>query len=351
VIQGRNANCTARPAVSVVIATRNRPKLLKRAIASVAKQTLADYEVIVIDDGSDQEVRDTYTEFWPTTDSRFRLIFARPAGTRGTGPSAARNRGIQVAQADFVAFLDDDDEWILPDYLEVGVESLRRANADFFFSDMCGVRKGSIVQASVYCEESALRSGRRVNESPAVFEVPYRSLVSVMRRKATHPDNSIVRRHLLQEIGGFVERFSIAEDANLMLRLVDRAHRVVYRPEVAVAYLFSESNSVSHDFSRLEFYLQDIAAQQHARVHCRRKEVRRCARARESWALRSLSSHLMQVGRHAEALSFAWQAMAVFCSPGTVSFFTKSLIPVLGKRSAGESLARAAKSPKRPSSS
>ena len=87
---------------SVVIPTYNRLPLLKEALDSVWRQTLTNYEVIVVDDGS--------------TDGTAR--FARSMGQSiklleqtNRGPGAARNLAVQHAQGDYVAFLDSDDLW------------------------------------------------------------------------------------------------------------------------------------------------------------------------------------------------------------------------------------------------
>lgn len=90
------------PSVSVIVATRDRPELLRKAIESLQQQTWPDFEVVVVDDGSrvPQEV-----EAVIPADSRFRLLrLLEPAG-----PGAARNRGFEEARGGFVAILDDDD--------------------------------------------------------------------------------------------------------------------------------------------------------------------------------------------------------------------------------------------------
>jgi glycosyltransferase involved in cell wall biosynthesis len=96
--------------VSVVIPTRGRPELLRRAILSALGQTLQNLEVIVVLDGEDE-----HTEFAVARidDSRLRLI----AVAKSVGGSEARNIGARAAHGNYVALLDDDDEW-LPDKLE-----------------------------------------------------------------------------------------------------------------------------------------------------------------------------------------------------------------------------------------
>ena len=92
------------PQVSVIIPTCNRPKLLPTAIRSVLGQSFRDFEVVIVDDASDDSIDSVVNDF---QDERVRWI--RHQSRRGA--AAARNTGIQNTCGEFVAFLDDDDEW------------------------------------------------------------------------------------------------------------------------------------------------------------------------------------------------------------------------------------------------
>ena len=94
---------------SVIIPLYNKEDTVKRAIDSVLNQTFQDFEIIVVDDGStDQSVKQVEA----INDSRLKIISQDNAGV-----SAARNRGIQEAGYEYLAFLDADDQW-LPGFLE-----------------------------------------------------------------------------------------------------------------------------------------------------------------------------------------------------------------------------------------
>lgn len=94
---------------SIVIPLYNKQKHIKRAVDSVLAQTVKDFECIIIDDGSTDKSAEIVKEY---TDPRICLIQQKNAGG-----SAARNRGIDAAQNEYIAFLDADDEW-LPDFLK-----------------------------------------------------------------------------------------------------------------------------------------------------------------------------------------------------------------------------------------
>jgi len=110
--------CRGGPVVSVVIPTHNRAELLRRAIRSVLDQTYGNLEIIVVDDASKDNLYEVVTDFGDP-----RIQYIRHESSRGG--SAARNTGIRAATGEFIAFLDDDDEWE-PQKTEEQLGSLQR---------------------------------------------------------------------------------------------------------------------------------------------------------------------------------------------------------------------------------
>ncbi|WP_203332308.1 glycosyltransferase family 2 protein [Planococcus beigongshangi] len=98
------------PAVSVVIPTYNRAQFIERTINSVLQQTFGDFEIIVVDDASNDNTEEVVKNI---NDSRIRYV-RLPNNTNGTRP---RNYGIELSTGKFIAFLDSDDEW-MPEKLE-----------------------------------------------------------------------------------------------------------------------------------------------------------------------------------------------------------------------------------------
>lgn len=113
--------------VSVIIPTYNRTELLRQAINSVLGQTYQDLEIIIVDDASSANIKDVVASF---RDKRIKYI--RHETNRGS--SAARNTGITTAQGDYIAFLDDDDEW-RKDKLEKQLAAIRNEGYD---AVLCG---------------------------------------------------------------------------------------------------------------------------------------------------------------------------------------------------------------------
>src|ERR1700678_2988270 len=109
--------------VSAVIPTRGRPELLERAVRSALAQTLREIEVVVVIDGRDSATRDTLDQI-TFEDNRVRVL-ALPFSVGG---SDARNRGVDAARGEWIAFLDDDDEW-LPGKLKAQLDAVKTSTA------------------------------------------------------------------------------------------------------------------------------------------------------------------------------------------------------------------------------
>jgi glycosyltransferase involved in cell wall biosynthesis len=115
------------PIVSVIVPTKNRPLELAAALGSVAAQTLANLEVVVVNDGG-VDVRPVVERFARSLDIR---LIDHPVCA---GPSAARNTGLDAATGRFIGYLDDDDEY-LPGNLQAAVEAAIRQDADLVYCD------------------------------------------------------------------------------------------------------------------------------------------------------------------------------------------------------------------------
>jgi glycosyltransferase involved in cell wall biosynthesis len=97
------------PSISVIIPLYNKEKDVSRALSSVLAQTMSDFEIVVVNDGSTDKGPDLVRAM---KDPRIKVV-----DQANSGVTAARNRGIAEARAELIAFLDADDEWE-PDFLE-----------------------------------------------------------------------------------------------------------------------------------------------------------------------------------------------------------------------------------------
>ncbi len=187
------------PEFSVIIPTYGRPAFLAEALASVSRQTLTDFECIVVDDATPEPPA------LPTTDARFRLVRRAANG----GPGAARNTGIAEAAGRHLAFLDDDDLWT-PDRLEFAASAHGRAPVA-----VCG--------QSTLGDDPPARPGR-------VLEGDVRDVV--LDGLTPHLGATSIERAAAL---AFDERYRGSEDVDWWLRVAQRS-RVATTPNVGLLY-------------------------------------------------------------------------------------------------------------------
>jgi glycosyltransferase involved in cell wall biosynthesis len=198
------------PAFSVVIATYNRAGLVAEAVASVLAQRRGDFELIVVDDGSTD---DTFRRLRRIRDRRLRALHI-PHG----GVAAARNAGLAVATADWVAFLDSDDLW-KPDKLEREADFLvRHPHVGAVFSDLEKVDGRRFVPSFMRTTQVF---SRRLGPAgaPELLLGPREMYLCLLEEVPIKTPALTVRRRLLARLGGFDERWPSSEDWELLLRL------------------------------------------------------------------------------------------------------------------------------------
>lgn len=207
-----------RPTVSVVIPTYNRAHFIGEAIASVRAQTYPCSEIIVVDDGS--------------TDHTATVVAALGPGIRylqqpNAGPAAARNHGIANACGDLIAFLDTDDRW-RPQKLERQVALLERwpdvalVAADMAISDGAG----RVEVESNFAHRGLLEFFQDLDGRP-VPEAPRR----LLNLNFINTSTVVLRREVLQALGGFDTRLRYGEDLELWLRVAAQ-HGIACDPTV-----------------------------------------------------------------------------------------------------------------------
>jgi glycosyltransferase involved in cell wall biosynthesis len=204
------------PRVSVILPTYNRLEYLVPAVESVFAQTFADWELIVADDGSNEETH-AYLENLGGR-PRVRVLWLPHSGN----PGAVRNMGIRAAQADYVAFLDSDDVWAASK-LHRQIDSLQTRNR---------CRWGYTALSELGASGHLLSDGRAIPQ-PA----PGRPLLErlLLLQAAIATPSVIAERALLAETGGFDETQVYYEDYDLWIRLALRSEAdLIAEPQVFV---------------------------------------------------------------------------------------------------------------------
>jgi glycosyltransferase involved in cell wall biosynthesis len=193
------------PRVSVIVPLFNKADYVVRALTSISAQIFADFEVIVVDDGSTDGGGDVAVRH---RDERLRIM-----RQKNRGPGAARNRGIALSRGMLLDFLDADDEW-LPHYLEAGVAAMDAAGAH-------ATHTCAYIDEPSGRDPSALwrRRGFVPGVTQAAFDTPAKTLLH--RVAFLSPCTTIARADIVRSLGGFYERnCRYAEDAHLWLRVL-----------------------------------------------------------------------------------------------------------------------------------
>lgn len=206
------------PLISVVIPVYNGEKTIKNTIESVLNQTFSDFELIVVNDGSQDSTLVAINEI---KDARIR-VFSSP----NSGVSASRNRGLAEAKGEFISFLDADDLWT-PDKLESQLKALQKnpqAAVAYSWSD--------------WIDESGqfLRAGGHITVNGNAYEK------LLLRDFVESGSNPLIRKQALEEVGTFDESLAFAEDWDLWLRLAAR-YEYVAVPSPQILYRISPESA------------------------------------------------------------------------------------------------------------
>jgi glycosyltransferase involved in cell wall biosynthesis len=239
------------PAISIVIPTYDRLAYLRDAVNSVLAQTVSDWELIVVDDGSTD---DTVSWLESLGDPRLRIVRHRHTGC----PALLRNVGIELATAEWIAFLDSDDKW-LPEKLERQLQ---------YHATGSGFRWSYTAHTIIDAAGDALPAEQFKARKPYTGWL-FRELLQLDAIIAL--PSVFAERSLLREVGGFDETMDFVEDYDLWLRLalhaecgivdepltVVRTHRSTSFDRVEVDEAFMSvyrrmaSSSISPDLRRI----------------------------------------------------------------------------------------------------
>ncbi|MFA5147173.1 MAG: glycosyltransferase [Candidatus Omnitrophota bacterium] len=204
------------PLVSVIIPTRNRSSFLERAIESVLAQTYKKIELIVVDDASDD---DTAGSVMALREKVPGLVYIR--NEKPGGGAASRNTGIRKASGEYIAFLDDDDEW-MPGKLNAQVDFFR-AHPDI---------------AAVSCYFIIKKDGRTVKvrkqEAISFDDMLWDNFMGSF-------SFAMVRSSIFGKVGYLSEDLSSCHDWDFWIR-VARIYRIGVVPEFLCVYRWHTAN-------------------------------------------------------------------------------------------------------------
>ena len=214
------STATRTPLVSVIIPVYNGERYIVQAVESALRQTFTNLEIIVVDDGSTDRTQQVLQPYF----DRIRYIYQENQGV-----AAARNIACQLAQGEFLAFLDADD-YFLPSKLEKQLACFDHDPA----LDM--VQTGWLMVDE---------TGKYIFEMKPWQQAPKLDLESFIIFKCVRPSAMMLRRKWWEKLGGFNDNFPLAEDLDFALRLALKGCKAVWLEEILTCYRQHNSNIMS----------------------------------------------------------------------------------------------------------
>ena len=213
--------------ISVVIPTYNRISLLARAIDSVLKQSLNPYEIIVVDDGSE----DGTSEMIQNKYNSIKLI-----RQQNNGVSAARNKGIKHAKGDWIGLLDSDDEWKEKKLENQADRLIKTPEYDF-----------------CHTNEIWIRNGVRVNQRKKHEKYGGYIFDKCLDICRISPSSVLFRKNILDHIGWFDSQLPVCEDYDLWLRITSE-YRILFIDEPLIIKYGGHDDQLSRSVESIEFF-------------------------------------------------------------------------------------------------
>ncbi|WP_061232946.1 glycosyltransferase family 2 protein [Leptospira noguchii] len=197
--------------ISVVIPTYNRENKILNSISSVLKQTLPPKEIIVVDDGSTDA---TVSKIQETFSDKVQILLLEHKGV-----SHARNRGVENASGDWIAFLDSDDEWL-------------SEKLDKQWKHIEEHPETEILQS----QEIWIRNGRKVNPPTRLSKKDGDIFEQSLEFCSVTPSSVLLKKELYQNQGGMDEKLLACEDYDLWLRITSQTTVVLLDEFLLVRY-------------------------------------------------------------------------------------------------------------------
>lgn len=212
--------------ISVIIPTYNRAHVLRRAIESVFKQNYKNFELIIVDDGSDDDTQMLLAQY-----SNIHII-----KTSNQGVSSARNIGIQAAKGEWIAFLDSDDEWMEN-------KLLKQVNYIQHHPEF----------KLVHGDEIWIRNGKRVNPKLKHQKGGGDQFFASLKLCAISPSVALIHKSLLNQFSLFREDYPCCEDYDLWLKITAQ-YKIGYIEEQLIKKYGGHEDQLSRKYKAMDFW-------------------------------------------------------------------------------------------------
>ncbi|MDP2902550.1 MAG: glycosyltransferase [Methylovulum sp.] len=299
---------------SIIIPTRNRTDLFLKALDSVIKQSFNGYEILIIDDGSNDDNHKKYQNIIKQYSDRvtfLRLIY-RP---NGHGHCFARNYAVDKSRGKYVGFLDDDDYWTDTNHLANAFYSITSQNTDvdlYLTNQWAFSVEGEVIK-DVWIDDlpDKLFLNLHADNNGAYKLTAEQLLVS---DNFCHLNCIIVKKSLYQSIGGMDECLRYEPDRDIYLRLIDEADNIIHNPNVIARHNIpdqSKKNNASTVHSDLQKKLFQLRAVDKGILFLKNKSVISFCKIRKSYLLKHIAELLLKEKKYDLALLYAKEALSI----------------------------------------
>jgi glycosyltransferase involved in cell wall biosynthesis len=236
------------PKISVIVPTYNRAELLRSAVTSILNQTCQDFEIIVVDDASNDNTEEVVNRF---NNKKIKYIHHEI----NKGEAGARNTGILNSNAAYIAFLDDDDEW-LPNKLTLQF-NLLESNTPKVGVVYSGYTRVDVTNKKILGQKIPIKRGDIYNDM-------------LIQNCVGTPSTVLLRRECIEKVGLFDGNISYALDWDLWIRISKYFHfeyieeplvkyhihenRLSNNPEIKARGLEDMFNKYGKDFKFTKYY-------------------------------------------------------------------------------------------------
>lgn len=213
------------PLISIIVPIYNVEKYLNRCIESIVNQTYKNLEIILVDDGSPDNCPQICDE-WKEKDNRIVVIHKENGGL-----SDARNAGLNIAQGEYIAFVDSDD-WIDKNYLFILYKAVDEKDADL---SVCNLKMVYESQENIKDTDETVYELQDITHEQAMYDILHGQGIRAVAW------NKLYKRNLIIE-----ERFKkgkIHEDEFFTYKIVDKANKIIYI-DVPLYNYFQRKNSI-----------------------------------------------------------------------------------------------------------
>ncbi len=210
------------PKVSVIIPTHNRAEFLRVAITSVLNQTYQDFEIIVVDDASTDKTREIVQTF---NDGKIKYVRHKV----NKGDAGSRNTGILNSRGDYLALLDDDDEW-LPEKLQMQVDVLTNSSTKVggVYTGKMNVDGATGKILEIFSPERGLNSFEEIFASNVI-----------------NTSSILVKRECIEKVGLFDERMPCGSDYDMWIRIAEHFHFEYIKEPLVIYHVHKQKLSTN----------------------------------------------------------------------------------------------------------